>query len=411
MTGGNERASKTAYIATVVFGAAGRNAYFIIAAWVVFDVSRSATAVAVLLGLGSAAELLTSNLSGAFADRFDRRVVCLISDSIRLIAVTLTGFSLLLREPLPIIFMLWSLYSAADRAYLTALQAVIPSIVHRDRLVAFNSLSYMAMQLGNLASAVAAGFALETVAKAFSLVLPGACFLTSICTMMFFYCLSTRSNADRQRLAHGARVDTADLMPTRLPRGPIWIPTLVYSLVYTTGMLVNVMGPAFIERNLAGPAIQYGYLEAAWALGSACGCLYLIIVVVRRPHQGMLINMGFSGAILSAFLLFQNLPFALLQMMLMGACYNLSRVLIDVEVQRSVADGQLGRARGQIHTFCVALGLLIYALVALIGDKISPAKIFGTFGICTVFAALAIVILTHNRGGRFYVGSSEYEHR
>lgn len=411
MTGGNEQASKSVYIATVVFGAAGRNAYFITAAWIVFDVSKSATAVAVLLGLGSAAELLTSNLSGAFADRFDRRVVCLISDSIRLIAVTLTGFSLLLREPLLTVFSLWSLYSAADRAYLTALQAVIPSIVSRDRLVVFNSLAYMAMQLGNLVSAFAAGFVLETFARAFALVLPAVCFFVSIWTMIFFYCLSTRSHADIRSFASGGRVDTADLMPTRLPRGPLWIPTLVYSLVYASGMLVNVMGPAFIERNLAGPPIQYGYLEAAWALGSACGCLYLIMVVVRRPRIGMLINMGFSGAILSAFLLFQNLPFALLQMMLMGACYNLSRVLIDVGVQRSVADGQLGRARGQIHTFCVALGLLIYALVALIGDKISPAKIFGTFGICTVFAALAIVILTHSRGGRFYVGSSEYEQR
>lgn len=76
---------------------------------------------------------------------------------------------------------------------------------------------------------------------------------------------------------------------------------------------------------------------------------------------------------------------ALLQMMGLGLTYNSARILIDVEIQRSFPISQLGRARSQVHTVCMAVSLSVYGVVALIGNALAPSVIFGWFGLVALF--------------------------
>ncbi len=115
-------ASRGIYLFCVLASAIGRNVYFVLAAWAATDVSKSASALAILLALGSAAELLTSNVGGVLVDRFDRRFVCIACDLSRLILIFSTGIGLSFGDPLGVLCLSWTIFAFIDRTYSTALQ-------------------------------------------------------------------------------------------------------------------------------------------------------------------------------------------------------------------------------------------------------------------------------------------------
>ena len=83
--------------------ATGRNAYFVIVAWMGVDISNGPAFVAILLAAGSVAEFLTTNLGGIIADRYERKLVCLVCDGLRMILIALTILGLCLLNPLAVL--------------------------------------------------------------------------------------------------------------------------------------------------------------------------------------------------------------------------------------------------------------------------------------------------------------------
>ncbi|OWK25209.1 hypothetical protein AJ87_13090 [Rhizobium yanglingense] len=139
--------------------------------------------VALLLAAGSLAEILTTNFGGYLVDRFDRRWTCLVCDLVRITIMAASVFGLLNAEPLPVLVVSWLTYAVVDRTYLTSLQAIIPSIVSPGKLLAVNSMSYIAMQVGNFVAALGAGFLLLGVPTQYCLLAPLTCFVLSVATL------------------------------------------------------------------------------------------------------------------------------------------------------------------------------------------------------------------------------------
>ncbi|ANP90136.1 MFS transporter [Rhizobium leguminosarum] len=388
-------AARGIYLFCVVASAAGRNAYFVMAAWIATDVSNSASALAVLLALGSAAELLTSNVGGALVDRFDRRLVCISCDLSRLVLMLSTGLAFLFGDPLIVLYLSWTVFAIIDRTYSTALQAIIPSIERPENLSSFNSVSYIAMQAGNLIAAIVTGFTLTVIERDLTPLLPGAFFSLSLLGLLAM--LGQQPLSFSQRGSKRASIRRLDLWPTTFTLHPLKIVAVIYALIYAMGMLVSVLGSAYVIHELEGSALQFGYIEAGWALGSIAGCA-MFLSGSALPRRGtVLVHLALAGIILSVFLVLQSFPVALVQMMVLGLSYNMARVLIDVRVQSTVPIGLLGRVRSQIHTICVAIGLVAYGIIAVIGDAFLPSQIFGLFG--TLMVAVALFLYFRMDGG------------
>lgn len=372
-------ATGSLYMSCVAASAAGRNAYYIIVAWAALIASDTAASVAILLGAGSIAEFLTTNFGGAVVDRFDRRIVCIICDALRLLVVVATGFVIALGCTIPVLVTSWIAYSVIDRTYLTCLQALIPSVARTERLRAFNSLSYMVMQAANLVAAFVAGLLLSSAAESLCFLLPVGCFAASLCLMTQSRHARPEpgSGEERERGSFGA----ADVFPTSLPPERLRKSAVVYALIYTMGMLVTVLASALVRQELHGSALQFGYIEAAWAAGCVVGCALLLCQGRDTRRTDLVLHLALSGLALSGFLIWQDIVVSLVQMFVLGFNYNAARILIDVETQLAVPSSQLGRTRSQIHTVCVAAGLFAYSLIAFLGSSVFPSVVFGTFGI------------------------------
>ncbi|MBB3918622.1 MFS transporter [Rhizobium fabae] len=390
-------AARSYYLFSVVASATGRNAYFVMVAWIATDVSESASALSILLALGSAAELLTSNVGGALVDRFDRRLVCIGCDLSRLFLMLSTGLGFLFVDLIIVLYLSWTIFAIIDRTYSTALQAIIPSIALPENLRSFNSVSYIAMQAGNLIAAIVTGFTLTAIGRDLTPLLPSAFFILSL--------LGLLALLGQQPLffsRHGSKrksIRRLDLLPTTFALHSLKAIAVIYALIYAMGMLVSVLGSAYVIHELQGSALQFGYLEAGWALGSIAGCAAFLFGRSLWRRQSLLFHLAFAGAILSGFFVLRTYQFALVQMVVLGLSYNIARVLIDVRVQSTVPIGMLGRARSQIHTICMAIGLLAYGLIAVAGDAILTSEIFGFFGVLMVAVAL-FFYFRMNRGER-----------
>ncbi|MBY5774853.1 MFS transporter [Rhizobium leguminosarum] len=388
LSGGLTRsnAARSFYLFCVVASAAGRNAYFVMVAWIAVDIGKSASTLSILLGLGSAAELLTSNVGGALADRFDRRLVCIGCDLSRLFLMLSTGLAFLFNDPLVVLNVSWIIFAVIDRTYWTALQAIIPSVVRPEKLRSFNSVSYIAMQAGNLIAAIATGFTLSVIGRDLTPLLASAFFILSLAGLLAL--LGQQPLAFSQHAPTRESIRRLDLLPTAFTHRPLKALAVIYAFIYAMGMLVSVLGSAYVFHELEGSALQFGYLEAGWALGSIAGCAALLVESALWRRQSILFHLAVAGVILCGFLVLQNYPFALVQMMVLGLSYNIARVLIDVRVQSTVPIGMLGRSRSQIHTICMTIGLLAYGVIAVAGDAILPSEIFGFFGVLMIAAAL-----------------------
>ncbi|ANL51100.1 major facilitator superfamily protein (plasmid) [Rhizobium phaseoli] len=381
-------AARSFYLFCVVASATGRNAYFVMVAWIATDVSNGANALSIFLALGSAAELLTSNVGGALVDRFDRRFVCIGCDLSRLFLMLSTGSGFLFGDPLAVLYVSWIIFGVIDRTHSTALQAIIPSVVTSENLKSFNSVSYIAMQAGNLIAAIVTGFTLTAIERDLTPLLPSAFFLLSLLGLLALLGQPPQPFSHYGWKRKG--ICRLELLPTTFTLHPLKAIAVIYALIYAMGMLVSVLGSAYVIHELKGSALQFGYLEAAWALGSIAGCAAFPFGNALWRRHSLLFHLVLGGIILSGFLVLQSYPIALVQMIALGLSYNIARVLIDVRVQSTVPIGMLGRARSQIHTICVAIGLLAYGVIAVAGDRILPSEIFGLFGVLMVAAALFI---------------------
>lgn len=382
------------YMIAVAASAAGRNAYFIIVAWLAVDLADGPSFIAILLAAGSIAELLTTNLGGMIVDRYERRMICLVCDFLRITLMILTLVGLPMFDPHAMLGISWTLYAIIDRTYLTTLQAVIPTLGPSDQLVRNNSISYINMQAGNLIAAVIAGALLVLMPRSGVLLLPVCCFAMSFLAMTSRDFSGLHSSAAATKITG---IVGRDALPTALPSSALRRLTFVYGLMYAMGMLVSVLASTLVFKQLAGRALDFGYLEAAWAVGSILGCIAFWSRAARTPEQAGLLLI--SGCALSIFLMFGEIRLALLQFAILGVTYNISRLKVDVHIQRLIPVQELGRCRAQIHTICVGVGLLTYGFIAAVGNKTEPKTIFGLFGLLMVATAL-LVSMKRSAGAR-----------
>jgi len=378
------------YLVAAFFAAAGRNAYFVGASWVLFESNRQAGSIAVFLTLGCVVECLASKPAGDIADRFDRRLLCVLCDIARLLVMLCVSGGLALGWSNYVLYASVVVYSIIDRIYLTAMPAIIPSLVGGDCLLRFNALSYIGMQAGNMAAAAVVGVLLDVSPGAICFLFAAAAFLLSLTSM--------------------AAVGTAGRFLVQLPRdrlhGEIWPPpraprrrlpvslVAAYALTYTMGTLISVLGSVFVAQELNGNAAQFGLLEAGWAFGAIIGAAVLTMGALKGA-QGRVIPpiVALLGIVLAGFSVTRSMDFCVAQILVLGAGYNVARVLVEAELQRLVPNALLGRAKGELHLICTGFSLLLYLALAVSGPSLMPSTVFLAFGAAMITCvAIAYIV-------------------
>ncbi|WP_081727470.1 MFS transporter [Mesorhizobium sp. L2C067A000] len=377
------------FLASTLSAAVARNGYYIASAWILVERGHGTAGVATFLAIVSVVEFIASPLAGVAADRFDRRCLNVAADLSRFVVMLATACALLDMDVFVIICLSAALFSFCDRVALTSSQSMIPVIADGRDLVASNSAVFFVMQVGNLAAALLAGPLLHDRSPALPFTVIAAFFLFSS------GCLALMRLQPVSRDVRFAKISAAQLDPSlRRLIG-------VYALLYTSAVLVSVMGSSFVFQEQKGTAADFGYLEAAWSAGSLIGAVSLFrIERAMSTHVRHLMLLGLTALVLMALASLPT-PWTVILFVALGFLYNLGRVSVEVTLQSHVSIYLLGRAKGIMHSVAVVLGLLIFGIAAAVGDRAFPSTIFLSFGVALLVSILCLsvgVIQTREKG-------------
>ncbi|MGO4636987.1 MFS transporter [Mesorhizobium sp. 2RAF45] len=364
------------FLASTLSAAVARNGYYIASAWILVERGYGTAGVATFLAIASIVEFIASPLAGVAADRFDRRCLNVAADLGRFVVMLATACALLYMDVFLIICLSAALFSFCDRVALTSSQSMIPVIADGRDLVASNSAVLFVMQFGNLDAALLAGPLLHERSPALPFTVLAAFFLFSA------GCLALMRLEPVSRDGSNAKISAALIDPSlrRL--------IVVYALLYTSAVLVSVMGSSFVFQEQKGTAVDFGYLEAAWSAGSLIGTVALFRVErAMGTHARHLMLLGLTALVLMA-LAYLRTPWTVILFAALGFLYNLGRVSVEVTLQSDVSVYLLGRAKGIMHSVAVALGLLVFGIGAAVGDRAFPSTIFFSFGVVLLISIL-----------------------
>ncbi|RWC42214.1 MAG: hypothetical protein EOS55_24645 [Mesorhizobium sp.] len=356
------------FLASTLSAAVARNGYYIASAWILVERGYGTAGVATFLAIASMVEFIASPLAGVAADRLDRRCLNVAADLSRFVVMLATAGALLYMDAFLIISLSAALFSFCDRVALTSSQSMIPVIADGRDLVAWNSAVFFVMQFGNLGAALLAGPLLHERSPALTFTVLAAFFLFSA------GCLALMRLEPVSRDVRIAKISATqfDLSLRRL--------IVVYALLYTSAVLISVMGSGFVFQEQKGTAVDFGYLEAAWSAGSLIGAVSLFrLEKAMSTHARHLMLLGLTALVLMA-LTFLPTPWTVILFAALGFLYNLGRVSVEVTLQSRISVYLLGRAKGIMHSVAVALGLLVFGIAAAVGDRAFPSTLFFSFG-------------------------------
>ncbi|MEO5757843.1 MAG: MFS transporter [Mesorhizobium sp.] len=366
------------FLASTLSAAVGRNGYYLASAWILVERGYGSASVATLLAIVSGVEFVASPLVGVAADRFDRRRLNVTADLSRCVITLATACALLYFDAFLTICLSAVLFSLCDRAALTTSQAMIPAMARGRDLVALNSIVFFVMQFGNLGAALLAGPLLHDRSPTLLFTVLAAFFIVSAGSLVLV------------RLDPVSRdVRVAKMSATQIDRSLLRL-IAVYALLYAGAVLVSAMGSSFVFQEQKGTAVDFSYLESAWSAGSLIGAASLIrIQRAMSTHALHLMLLGSTGLVFMA-LTSLRMPWAVVLFAALGLLYNLGRVSVEVTLQSRVSANLLGRAKGVMHSVAVALGLLVFGIAAIAGDRVVPSTIFFGFGVMLLISISAL---------------------
>ena len=315
--------------------------------WLVFEITDSPFMVGVAASANMAPFFLFGVLSGAVADRADRRVVLRLISLCSAITATLMALVLLTSEladitvwyPIALAFAMGSVWAFSQ----TFRHAYTYDIVGRELALNGLSLTGFAQMAGQIGGALLAGVLIEAVGPGVQYLAACGAYLLALSVL-----LRTRPTG-RADLARAEPVLQQMLGYVRLVGGNRTLLALMCftALVEIFGFTHQSLLPVFAKENLGVGAVGLGVMTAVRRGGGVLGLVLLASSGdYRRKGVLLLVCVTAFGAGLMAFSLAGGIVAFLIVLAFVNGCATIVDVLHKMLMQSNVSEEQRGRAMG-----------------------------------------------------------------
>jgi Transmembrane secretion effector len=253
----------------------GDGVYLVAIAWQVYQLSDSPTALAMVGVSWSLPQVLLMLLSGALADRFDRRKLMIAGDLIRFAAIASIGaLSVAGRLTVPLIVGIVVAYGIGQAIFQPSFSAIVPAIVPSDLLVEANSLAQFVRPFAmTLVGPLLGGVLIAAFGAGWAFVFDGGTFAFSALMILLMLARpAPRTEGRQERLRTEVAVGLRYVLTNR------W---LLVAMVAATVSLLATWGPwetlvpFVIKNDLHGGPWDLGLVFGAGGLGSVAAALYM----------------------------------------------------------------------------------------------------------------------------------------
>jgi len=365
----------------------------------------SETGDPLILGLFGAVRVIPyivlSVPAGIVADRYDRRLVLLVTDLARAACMVAMTFVLVTDGPIAALIGLSILAACFSTFFYPAIGAYVPNLVEDERQLGPANSAWASLDnLGFVVGPILGGILVALGGTTFAFVINALTFLVIAWILWGLPPSTNVAPVTSDAAADDVLTDAGDPAPAAEPlrRGPIAglivLRSVDYAIVGGVGMLTVIIATDVLT---AGEAAT-GYLNAAIGIGGVTGAVVAGALALRRSlRRPMLLGaavMAVGAAILG---LATELVVAMAAIALVSAGHLVLEVTGATLLQRVTTDAVRGRAVGLMMT--VDTG------AEAAGSFIVPVAVAG-FGTAAVLGVSGVLMLVAIVVGVALIGSS-----
>ena len=347
----------------------GDGLYTVAIAWQVYSISNAPTALAVVGIAWMAPQVLLLLLGGVISDRFERRLVLLLSDAVRGSSIAAIGvLSVTGRLELWHVTVLVAFYGAGAAVFAPAFTGIVRDVVPRDLLLEANSLDQFVRPLCVRLIGPAVGGALIGLASA------GAALLVDAGTFAFsaaaFLLMRTRSLPDASKRTLWR--DVAEGISYVRSRTWLWatLGSVTLSLLFFLGP-VYVLMPYIVKNSLEGGAQGLGLVFAAGGVGAVAAALFRgQLGLPRRPMAVVYLTWAVTAFSLIGYAVVNAVWQAMIVSFVSVACLTTGGIVWTTVLQRAVPARMIGRVSSLDWVLSLGLAPVSYALTGPIADAL-----------------------------------------
>lgn len=314
--------------------------------WALFWHIRELTEAPIALGGVGLARIVPivifSLIGGSIADAFNRRTILFVTQSVMafsafaLFYLTLSGQIVLWQ-----MYLLTSLQAMAVAFDSPARQSLVPNLVPRAELSNAFSMTSIAYQTGSVAGPALSGLVIAYMGQSAAYLLNGLSYGA------IFAALILIGPITQQIASKGQKPISLDAIREGINfivNQPLILSTMLIDFFATFFSAATTLMPIVARDVLGVGALEYGWLSASLSFGATLASLFLSQVrTIRRQGITFIVAVMLFGLATIGFGLAQNLAWAIIALMLIGASDSVSMIIRNTIRQLQTPDYIRGR--------------------------------------------------------------------
>jgi DHA3 family macrolide efflux protein-like MFS transporter len=361
--------------------------------WHLTLTTKSGVVLALAAVFGFLPQAVVSIFAGVWADRVNRKVMIILSDStIALATLGLAFFMLSGVDDLWLVFLVMAVRSVGAGIQMPAISALIPQIVPTDKLMRVNGINSSVQSSLLIIGPVAAAGIYSTVSLAAILfvdVVTAVIGLTLLATIAV-PTLSRAANNDKPSYFTDLKEGLNYIFSHDLVR---WV-MVIYSIVFLLVVAPSNLSPLMLVRTFGGDVWLLTVLELSFGIGMVAGGALMAIFASKVDRLGMMVGTSIIFGVLAVVMgLTTNLILFYTLFFLIGLAVPAFSTSSMTLLQETVEPERQGRVFGFVGIVMAVAMPLGMAVLGPLADIVSVEILLIATGALTVVVAVVAIML------------------
>ena len=361
--------------------------------WHLTLTTKSGLVLALAAVFGFLPQAIVSIFAGVWADRVNRKLMIIVSDStIALATLALAFFMLSGVDDLWLIFLVMAVRSLGAGIQMPAISALIPQIVPTDKLMRVNGLNSSVQSSLLILGPVAAAAIYSTMSLAAILFID---FVTAVIGLLLLATiavptLSRAASLEKPSYFTDLREGLKYIFGNDLVR---WV-MVIYSVVFLLIVAPSNLSPLMLVRNFGSDVWLLTVLELSFGVGMVAGGALMAIFGSKVDRLGMMVGTSVIFGVLAVVMGFTtNLILFYSLFFLIGLAVPAFSTSSMTLLQETVEPERQGRVFGFVGIVMAVAMPLGMAVLGPLADLVSVEILLIATGVATVLIAVTAVLL------------------
>jgi DHA3 family macrolide efflux protein-like MFS transporter len=361
--------------------------------WHLTLTTKSGVVLALAAVFGFLPQAVVSIFAGVWADRVNRKVMIILSDStIALATLGLAFFMLSGVDDLWLVFLVMAVRSVGAGIQMPAISALIPQIVPTDKLMRVNGINSSVQSSLLIIGPVAAAGIYSTVSLAAILFVD---FVTAVIGLSLLATiavptLSRAASNDKPSYFTDLKEGLNYIFSHDLVR---WV-MVIYSIVFLLVVAPSNLSPLMLVRTFGSDVWLLTVLELSFGIGMVAGGALMAIFASKMDRLGMMVGTSILFGVLAVVMGFTtNLILFYSLFFLIGLAVPAFSTSSMTLLQETVEPERQGRVFGFVGIVMAVAMPIGMAVLGPLADIVSVEILLIATGAITVLIAVVAVLL------------------